>query len=170
MVSLGQSPLVVGSSWLLVIMVFILCDYIVFTFPCLVKSAELSGIGFFKLLGWIFAEEGRKGKPFDSTCETLGAVFDLSESVNDYQCKVSNTTSRVDEISTGIAKLLESGHIVQHDAQKLRGRMQFAESQIYGRRKRCINCLREFASHRRTKITDRDAVFLKLFVSLLKAE
>ena len=50
--------------------------------------------------------------------------------------------------------------------------MHFAESQIYGRtgKRYCINCLRDFAIHRRTKISDRDAMFLKLFVSLLKAD
>ena len=49
-------------------------------------------------------------------------------------------------------------------------RMQVAESQIYRRiGKRCIDCLKEFASHQKT-VTDRDAMFLKLFVILLKAE
>ena len=104
-------------------------DYIVFTPHCLVRSAELSAVGLFKLLGWIFAEEGRKCKPFDTTCEALGVVCDLSDSAA-FKCKVSNTMSRVEQISE-IAKLLDSGHVTQHDAQKLRGRMQFVEPQIY---------------------------------------
>ena len=67
------------------------------------------------------------------------------------------------------ARLLETGFIVQTEAQKLRGRMQFSESQIYGRTgKRCIACPRDFASRRRTKISMRDATFLKRFLSLTK--
>lgn len=59
----------------------------------------------------------------------MGVVFDLSDSAA-FKCKVSNTMSRVEQISE-IAKLLDSGHVTQHDAQKLRGRMQFVEPQIY---------------------------------------
>ena len=60
---------------------------------------------------------------------------------------------------------------MQAEAQKLRGRMQFAESQVYGRTgKRCIACLRDFASRRRTKISMRDAIFLRLFLSLIKSD
>ena len=52
-----------------------------------------------------------------------------------------------------------------------RGRMQFAESQIYGRTgKRCIGALKEFACRRRTNLLDREVTFLKLFMSLLKPE
>ena len=52
-----------------------------------------------------------------------------------------------------------------------RGRMQFAESQIYGRTgKRCIGALKEFACRRRTNLLDREVTFLKLFMSLLKSE
>lgn len=145
-------------------------DYIVFSPPPLARSSELSAIALFRLLGWIFAAEGRKCKPFGETCETLAVFFDLTAS-NRYVCKISNTASRVEEISGEIQRLLENGFIVQAEAQKLRGRMQFAESQVYGRTgKRCIACLRDFASRRRTKISMRDAIFLRLFLSLIKSD
>ena len=49
--------------------------------------------------------------------------------------------------------------------------MQFAESQIYGRTgKCCIAWLKDFSCRRRSKIADRDGVYLKLFLSLLKSE
>jgi hypothetical protein len=138
--------------------------------PALSKNSELTAFVFFKLLGWIFAEDGRKCKPFSSSCEAFGVIFDLSES-NNYTCKVSNTASRIEEISTEIQKLLNAGSITQVDAQKLRGRMQFAESQIYGRTgKCCIAWLKDFSCRRRSKIADRDGVYLKLFLSLLKSE
>ena len=145
-------------------------DYIVFSPPPLARSSELSAAALFKLLGWIFAEEGRKCMPFGETCEALGVIFDLSSS-DQFICKVSNTASRVEEISGEIQRLLDTGFIMQAEAQKIRGRMQFAESQIYGRTgKRCIACLRDFASRRRTKISLRDATFLKLFLSLIKSD
>ena len=49
--------------------------------------------------------------------------------------------------------------------------MQFAESQIFGRTgERCIGCLRDFSCRRRSRITTSDALFLKLFLSVLKSE
>ena len=126
-------------------------DYIVFSPPSLSRSAELTAGSLFKLLGWVFAEEGRKSKPFDIQCEALGVLFDLSLSKNGI-CQVTNTASRVEEISAEICRLIEQGHVTQIEAQKLRGRMQFAESQIYGRTgKRCIGALKDFACRRRTK-------------------
>jgi hypothetical protein len=145
-------------------------DYIVFSPPSLAKSSELSAIALFKLLGWVFAEEGRKCKPFSDSCEALGVVFDLKDS-GKFVRRISNTASRVEEISEEIRRLLETGFITQSEAQKLRGRMQFAESQIYGRTgKRCIASLRDFACRRHSKIDDRDATFLKRFLSLLESE
>lgn len=140
-------------------------DYIVFSPPALARSSELSAIALFKLLGWLFAEDGsRKCKPFDSICEALGVIFDLKDSCN-FTCKVTNTASRI-EVSLEIQRILAAGTISQVEAQKLRGRMQFAESQIFGRTgRRCISCLKDFACRGRSRVTPRDALFLKLFVS-----
>ena len=64
-----------------------------------------------------------------------------------------------------------SPNITQVEAQKVRGRMQFAESQIYGRTgKRRIAALKDFSCRRRSRISERDATFLKLFLDLLKSE
>ena len=145
-------------------------DYILLSQPELARSSELAAASLFKLLGWIFAEEGRKCLPFGQECEALGVVFNLSK-YEQSTCLVYNTESRVQEISTEIYRILEQGHVSQIETQKLRGRMQFAESQLYGRTgKRCIGALRDFACRRRTKILDREATFLKLFVSLLKSD
>jgi hypothetical protein len=145
-------------------------DYIIFSPPALAKSSELAAVALFKILGWLFAEEGRKCKPFDETCEALGVVFDMSDS-DKFLCKVANTASRIEEVSSEIRRVLETRSISQLEAQKLRGRMQFAESQIFGRTgKRCIGCFRVFSCRRRSRITTSDALFLKLFLSLLKSE
>lgn len=52
-------------------------DCIVFSPPALARSSELSAAALFKLVGWIFAEEGRKCKHFSDTCEALGVIFDF---------------------------------------------------------------------------------------------
>lgn len=104
------------------------------------------------------------------TCLALGVVFDLSDFEN-FLCKVSNTDSRIEEVSAEIRRVLDAGSISQLEAHKLRGRMRFAESQIFGRTgKRCIGCLRDFSCRRRSRITTSDALFLKLFASLLKSD
>ena len=90
-----------------------------------------------------------------------------------FTCKVANTESRIEEISAQVNRLLSVGTITitQVETQKLRGRMQFAESQIFGRTgKRCITCLKDFSCRRRSRISDRDATFLKLFLRLMKSD
>eukprot|EP00435_Cladocopium_sp_Y103_P070794 s702_g36.t1 len=145
-------------------------DFIVFSSVELSRSTELTVSALFKLLGWLFAQEGRKCVPFGETCEALGVVFDLSQSKLGV-CKITNTAARVEELQGEIQRILEKGWISQIEAQKLRGRMQFADSQIYGRTgRRCTKTLRDFAGRRRSKISERDEMFLKLFVRLLQSE
>lgn len=144
-------------------------DYIVMSQPALAKSSELAAASLFKLLGWAFAEEGRKCVPFSLECEALGVVFNLSESHSGL-CAVYNTGARVLELTAEINRVLEQGHITQLEAQKIRGRMQFAESQLYGRTgKRCIGALRDFACRRRSKIQTKETSFLKLFIDMLNS-
>ena len=107
---------------------------------------------------------------FGLDCEALGVVFNLHASGSGV-CSIYNTEARVQEISAEINRVLEQGHISQVEAQKLRGRMQFAESQLYGRTgKRCISALRDFSCKRRSTIQERETTFLKLFVNLLKSD
>ena len=74
---------------------------IIFSPPALAKSSELAAVALFKILGWLFAGEGRKCKPFDETCEALGVVFGMSDS-DKFLCKVANTASRIEEVSSEI--------------------------------------------------------------------
>ena len=46
---------------------------------------------------------------------------------------VDNSEKRKQELSQFITEVLESGHLSTHDALKLRGCMQFASGQLYGR-------------------------------------
>ena len=134
------------------------------------RSSELMVVALFRLLGWAFAEEGRKCVPFSHVCEALGVLFDLQRSEQGI-CRISNTASRIEEVSAESERILGNGSISQLDAQRLRGRMQFADAQVYGRTgRRCTKALRDFACRKRTKIGPRDRLFLELFVKLLRSE
>ena len=143
-------------------------DYIVFSPMELVRSSELTAAALFELLGWDFASEGRKCIPFSDSCDALGVVFNLQASSTGL-ATISNTASRVEEIVAEIVRVTDAGGISLTDAQKLRGRMQFAEAQLYGRTgKRCLKALKDACCRRRTKFTDHEILSLKLFAKMLE--
>ena len=112
--------------------------------------------------------EGRKCVPFKSACEALGEIFNLISAKG--ICRVFNTAARVEELDAEIERVAAAGHIIQSEAQRLRGRMQFAEGQLYGRTgKRCIKTLKDSACRRQTKLLDHQILALRLFVKLLKS-
>ena len=143
-------------------------DYIVFSPPELARSSEMTASALFELLGWDFAKEGRKCVPFGTSCEALGVVFNL-ENTSGGLAHISNTASRVEEIVAEILKVTTEGVITLTAAQKLRGRMQFAEAQLYGRTgKRCLRALRDACCRKRTKFQNHEIHSLKLFSKMLE--
>lgn len=84
------------------------------------------------LVGWKFAIEEKKRKPFNQVAEVLGAMVDLSES-----CKgrivLSNKPARIDEIEETVRSMASTGQCTAHEAQQLRGRLVFAEGQLFNR-------------------------------------
>ena len=59
--------------------------------------------------------------------------------------RIDNTDNRKAEIAAAITQILDTGTLIRPDALRLRGRLQFASNQLFGRRFR--NCLRELNSH-----------------------
>ena len=142
-------------------------DFVVMSCPGLARSTELAIESLFRLLGWKFAESGKKYVPFDKVGEALGVKFDFGESSN-LTCKIANTEKRIAELKAALQEVVESGKIAKGAAQKLRGRMQFAEGQIFGRTgKRCIKVLSEHATGRREILASRSVEFLQHFMDLL---
>ena len=142
-------------------------DYISFSRPKLIGSTEKTIVALFKLLGWIFAEDGEKARPFDVSCAALGVSFNLEFAASG-KALVCNTDSRCTELCEEIEKTIEEGKLMSKQAQRLRGRMQFAESQLYGRTgKRCLRVLADFAEGRRSSLTSKDVFFLRMFHELL---
>ena len=143
-------------------------DFISYSRPSLATNTEAAVGVLFHLLGWAFAEDGDKCAPFADSCEALGVAFDLAGS-NEGLAFICNTASRVDELRAELASVLEAGAISSKQAQRLRGRMQFADTQLYGRSgKRCLRTLGEFAENKRFRLLPKDRFFLGLFADLLK--
>ena len=68
--------------------------------------------------------------------------------------------SRVEELCADLESVLESGALNCKHAQRLRGRMQFADAQLRGRTgKRCLRGLSDFAEGRRFKLQPKDCLF-----------
>ena len=142
-------------------------DFISFSKPSLSRCTETTIEALFKLLGWFFAEEGDKCLPFGNMCDALGVSFDLSSSSSGFAA-VRNTDSRVQELCSDLRATISDGKLSAKQAQRLRGRMQFAEGQLFGRTgRRCLRALSSFAEGEKQVLDDKDIFFLDLFCKLL---
>ena len=99
----------------------------------------------FRLLGWRFAEDGPKAPPFSSNLVALGVQLDVSE-LHKGLVKVANTESRRDELAQALDQAVTSQSLAKLEALRLRGRMQFASGQFYGRLgRRCLAVVTQHA-------------------------
>ena len=144
-------------------------DFICATPEYLAINAEQSSVALFKLTGWLFAEEGDKCRPFGHSCEALGVVFNVSNALTGSIC-IQNTERRVAELVADLLEVIQLRQLGQKQAQRLRGRMQFADAQIYGKTgRRCMRVLSSFAEGCKKVLNAKDVFFLKLFVELLQS-
>ena len=87
--------------------------------------------GLAEVLGWDYALDEKKRAPADVKFVALGVEFYLSESGKGV-ASVSNKPGRVDEIEGVVNLALRSG-LTPFEAASLRGRLQYAEGQTFGR-------------------------------------
>ena len=87
---------------------------------------------FFRLLGWRYAEEGPKAPPFHELFNALGISIDVSNLHRD-RVLFDNTESRKRELLLMIEEILTSGTLSRASALRVRGRLQFASGQLFGR-------------------------------------
>ena len=100
-------------------------------------------------------------------CDALGVSFDLSSSSSGLAA-VRNTDSRVQELCSDLREVIKNGSLNAKQAQRLRGRMQFAEGQLFGRTgRRCLRVLSSFADGEKQTLDSKDVFFLELFCKLL---
>ena len=66
-------------------------------------------------------------------CKVLGVQLDLRQS-GDRLCFVTNTEERVEELVNELDEALRTKILSRSEGDKLRGRLQFASSQVFGRK------------------------------------
>lgn len=119
-------------------------DYITFATSENSGNTDKTVCLFFDLLGWKFAVDGDKASEFSSQFSALGIVINL-ESFTDGFVEFRNTTKRTEELSCTIQDFVDSGKMSLLESQRLRGRMQFADGQLFGRIGQL--CLRAVSIH-----------------------
>ena len=121
---------VVGVSLFLLQWTVFFDDFVGSESPALARTFDLCADGLFSLLGWDIAQD--KSSKFDTIAKILGLSVDLSDTSLEI-VKLSNTQSRKQEISEGLEVFLQAGSLSRKDGERLRGRLQFAETQIAGK-------------------------------------
>ena len=105
---------------------------------------------------------------FQTPSMALCVAIDLSDS-GVGRAMIRNTNARIQELCADLQAVLDEGFLNAKVAQRLRGRMQFAESQLFGRTgRRCLKVLGEFAEGRKLKLQPKDRFFIGLFKDLLR--
>ena len=105
-------------------------DFFIVENPSLAKHSAFIVDNLFSILGWATSNE--KNSKFDSFARALGVTIDLADTVH-LSVKVANTRLRGAEIADQINGILERTDVKKTELETLRGRLIFAESQIFGR-------------------------------------
>ena len=119
-------------------------DFITFSSCDCAKNTHETVDLFFKCLGWKYAEEGEKSGEFAKAFGALGIEVDLENFTSGF-VEFKNTPKRVCELVDCIDNFIKAESMDLLSSQKLRGRMQFADSQLFGRIGRL--CLRAVTDH-----------------------
>ena len=97
----------------------------------------------------------------------LGVQLDLRQSGSGI-CFVTNTAERVEELVAEIDEAIKSNLLPRRDGEKLRGRLQFASSQMFGRRfRRLLKVLSNHVTAGRQTLSSRTHECLAEIRSLL---
>ena len=122
-------------------------NYVCISRPSLASNTAKCFETLLDLLGWKYDKSGDKADEMSDTIAALGVVFDLSRTKEGFVV-VSNTEKRKADVCSQIQEAVQKGCITQHAAASLKGRLGFAEGQLFGRGvKRLINELGKHALH-----------------------
>ena len=144
-------------------------DFVVFCQSAAATSTGQTVEMLFKLLGWKYAVDGDKAMAFSPSFTALGVDIDLSQSAGGV-VEFANTAKRKAELLDTIAAILNKGSMTLTEAQKLRGRMQFMDGQLFGRLGRlCMRAVTDHAFlHSGTKLRQVTKESLERFVIFLR--
>ena len=137
-------------------------------FVSIAESREAAVKAVFRLLGWRFAEDGPQAPPFCSSLVALGVELDVSQ-LHNGTVHVANTESRRIELAQSLDQAIGSRSLTKLEALRLRGRMQFASGQFYGRlARRCLAVVTQHAySSESSMISEAAAHALSRFRDML---
>lgn len=145
-------------------------DYVVFSEAQSAGNTESSVALFFDLLGWRFARDGDKSKAFDYEFGALGIQVSLKNFSRGW-VEFGNTDNRISEVCGIIDGVVASGELSYKDAIRLRGRLQFADGQLFGRLGKL--CLKSITEHSLTssckKISHRCRILLAMFRKMMSS-
>ena len=120
-----------------------------------------------KLLGWKLSAD--KTTEWNTSFEALGVLFEIDQTGSGV-LRVKNTEKRRKELTSSIAGFLDSGMMTQKEALQLRGRLQFAQAQFFGRLgRRCLNEITRHAYSGRLKLSTSAKERLEEFGKFLSA-
>eukprot|EP00435_Cladocopium_sp_Y103_P024611 s610_g6.t1 len=106
-------------------------DYVCLAPEVVANSSEKAFELLVDLLGWEFDKTGDKADQMSETVSALGVRFNLSQT-GEGVFTVQNTEKRKADISAQIAEVLELGRMSASRAASLKGRLGFAEGQLFG--------------------------------------
>jgi hypothetical protein len=132
----------IGSSLLFFTWTAYFDDFLSICESDLARHTEICTSLLFQLLGWGLSTD--KLVPYETCCKVLGIELDFTRSPSG-SFEVVNTQARREELCLFIGEILEKGTLSRPDAERLRGRLQFASNHLFGRRFK--NCLRELNTH-----------------------
>ena len=121
-------------------------DFVLLSGRELAANSEASFKLLLDLLGWDFDKDGDKADSMSQEVTALGVTFDLTSTGNG-TLRVANTEKRKREISMAIVEAITKGQMSKAEATSLKGRLGFAEGQLFGRvTRQLISDLQAFAT------------------------
>ena len=107
---------------------------------------------FFRILGWELSLD--KSVDYDAMCVILGVQLNLKDAILGIAV-ISNTEKRRAEALKDIDAALRANALDPKFCERLRGRLQFASGQVFGRRpKAALKLLAEHGRQRRWALSD----------------
>jgi len=110
-------------------------DFCIFEVDPLKVGASNSAEAMFEMMGWAYAKEGDKAGAMSKEVMALGVVVGLNRAER-AEVTITNKPSRVKAICDEIAELIKKKRYGPGQAASLRGKLVFAEAQVFGRRSR----------------------------------
>ena len=127
-------------------------DYLSTSGAACAKHTEFVISMFFKILGWDLSVD--KSLDYDVMCVILGVQVNLKDAMLGIAV-IGNTEKRKREALRDIDEALSAGSLDPRISERLRGRLQFASCQVFGRRpKAALKLLASHGRQRKWEISD----------------